>query len=235
MYCTDNRKKIKVGDILDDKKSIGLYAASLVNDGDVVGLGTGSTTEFTITELGRRIKEEGISIYGIPTSFQAKLSAMNSGIPLSSLDEHDIDIAIDGADEIDPKLCLLKGRGGALLQEKVIDYSAKKFFVVCEEKKLVEELGKDFPVTVEVFPLAYRKVFNILSSYGKPVLRIAEKKDGPVITDNGNFIIDLFTKVKNPKAIENEINNIPGVFENGIFTSKCNVVFMKNGEIKTLR
>lgn len=220
---------------MDDKKSVGIYAASLVKDGDVVGLGTGSTTEFTISELGRRIKEEGISIYGVPTSFQAKLSAIKSGIPLSSLDEHDIDIAIDGADEVDPNLCLLKGRGGALLQEKVIDYSAKKFFVVCEEKKLVDQLGKSFPVTVEVFPLAYRKALSLLESYGTPALRIAEKKDGPVITDNGNFIIDLFTKVTNPKSMENEINNIPGVFENGIFTSKCNVVFMKNGEIKTLR
>jgi len=147
-------------DILDDKKSVGLYAASLVTDGDVVGLGTGSTTAFTIIELGRRIREEGISIYGIPTSFQAKLLAVESNIPITSIDEHDIDIAIDGADEVDPTLCLLKGRGGALLQEKIIDYSANRFVVVCEERKLVEKLGKFFPVTIEVFHSHVGKSMN---------------------------------------------------------------------------
>jgi len=220
---------------LDDKKSIGLYAASLVKDGDVVGLGTGSTTAYTIIELGRRIREEGISIYGIPTSFQAKLLAVESKILISSLDEHDIDIAIDGADEVSPDLCLLKGRGGALLQEKIIDYSAKKFVVICEERKLVEQLGKSFPIPIEVFPMAYRKVFELLSSFGRPVLRNTDKKDGPLITDNGNFIIDLFTPIENPKSMEKELNNIPGIFENGIFTSKCEVAFMKNERIEVLK
>ena len=220
---------------MDDKKSVGLYAASLVTDGDVVGLGTGSTTAFTIIELGRRIREEGISIYGIPTSFQAKLLAVESNIPITSIDEHDIDIAIDGADEVDPTLCLLKGRGGALLQEKIIDYSANRFVVVCEERKLVEKLGKFFPVTIEVFPLAYRKVYELLSSFGNPVLRKGDKKDGPVMTDNGNFIIDLFTSIENPKYMEKELNDIPGIFENGIFTSKCEVVFIKDGKIVVLK
>ena len=220
---------------MDDKKSIGLYAASLVKDGDVVGLGTGSTTAYTIIELGRRIREEGISIYGIPTSFQAKLLAVESKILISSLDEHDIDIAIDGADEVSLDLCLLKGRGGALLQEKIIDYSAKRFVVICEERKLVEQLGKSFPIPIEVFPMAYRKVSELLSSYGRPVLRNTDKKDGPLITDNGNFIIDLFTPIENPKSMEKELNNIPGIFENGIFTSKCEVAFMKNGKIEVLK
>ena len=220
---------------MDDKKSVGIYAASLVKNGDVVGLGTGSTTAFAIMELGKRIKEEGISIYGIPTSFQAKLLAVESKIPITTLDERDIDIAIDGADEVDPTLCLLKGRGGALLQEKIIDYSAKRFVVVCEERKLVEKLGKSFPVTIEVFPLAYRKVFELLSSFGNPVLRKGDKKDGPVMTDNGNFIIDLFTSVENPKSMEKELNEIPGIFENGIFTSKCEVVFIKDGKIVVLK
>lgn len=220
---------------MDDKKSIGLYAASLVKDGDVVGLGTGSTTAYTIIELGRRIREEGISIYGIPTSFQAKLLAVESKILISSLDEHDIDIAIDGADEVSPDLCLLKGRGGALLQEKIIDYSAKRFVVICEERKLVEQLGKSFPIPIEVFPMAYRKVFELLSPFGRPVLRNTDKKDGPLITDNGNFIIDLFTPIENPKSMEKELNNIPGIFENGIFTSKCEVAFMKNGKIEVLK
>ncbi len=220
---------------MDDKKSVGVYAASLVKDGDVVGLGTGSTTAFTIIELGRRIKEEGISIYGIPTSFQAKLLAVESNIPITTLDEHDIDIAIDGADEVDPELCLLKGRGGALLQEKIIDYNADRFVVVCEERKLVEKLGKLFPVTIEVFPFAYRKVFEKLSTFGSPILRNAAKKDGPEMTDNGNFIIDLFTSVEKPKSMENELNDIPGIFENGIFTSKCEVVFMKSGKIVGLK
>ena len=101
---------------MGDKKIVGTYAASLVKDGDVVGLGTGSTTAFAIAELSNRIKNEEISIYGVPTSFQAKLLAIESNIPLTTLDEHDINIAIDGADEVDPKLYLLKGRG-SLLQE----------------------------------------------------------------------------------------------------------------------
>ena len=127
-------KEVKVGDIIgSDKKIVGTYAASLVKDGDVVGLGTGSTTAFAIAELSNRIKNEEISIYGVPTSFQAKLLAIESNIPLTTLDEHDINIAIDGADEVDPKLYLLKGRGG-WLQEKIIDYNADRFVVVCEKK-----------------------------------------------------------------------------------------------------
>lgn len=220
---------------MDDKKSVGEYAASLVKDGDIVGLGTGSTTAFTIKELGRRIKEEEISIYGVPTSFQAKLLAIESKIPITTLDEHDIDIAIDGADEVNPDLYLLKGRGGALLQEKIIDYCAKRFIVVCEEKKLVQTLGKSFPAPVEVFPMAYRNVLDSLKAMGKPVLRIAEKKDGPVITDNGNFIIDLYTTINNPKSMEKDLNNIPGIFENGIFTCKCEVILMKNGKIEFIK
>lgn len=220
---------------MDDKKIVGTYAASLVKDGDVVGLGTGSTTAFAIAELSNRIKNEEISIYGVPTSFQAKLLAIESNIPLTTLDEHDINIAIDGADEVDPKLYLLKGRGGALLQEKIIDYNADRFVVVCEERKFVDTLGKNFPVTVEVFPLAYRKVFQALSSFGTPILRAGDKKDGPMVTDNGNFIIDLFTSVKNPKSMEKDLNDIPGIFENGIFTSKCEVVFTKNGKVTILK
>lgn len=146
---------------MDNKKSIGIYAASLVKDGDIVGLGTGSTTAFTILELGMRISEEGLSIYGIPTSFQAKNLAVESKIPITTLDEHDIDIAIDGADEVNPELCLLKGRGGALLQEKIIDYAAERFVVVCEERKLVEKLGKSSPYQLKYFPLLTEKSRNI--------------------------------------------------------------------------
>ncbi len=222
-------------DNLDDKKSVGVYAASLVKDGQIVGLGTGSTTAFTIIELGKRMQNGEISIYGIPTSFQAKLLAIESKIPITSLEEYDIDIAIDGADEVNPDLHLLKGRGGALLQEKIIDYGAKKFVVVCEERKFVDTLGKSFPITLEVFPLAYRKVFESLLSLGKPILRIDERKDGPVITDNGNFIIDLYTSVKNPKSTEKELNDIPGIFENGIFTCKCEAIYMKKGKLEVVK
>jgi len=220
---------------VDDKESIGVYAASLIKDGQIVGLGTGSTTAFTIKELGRRIQNEGIKVYGIPTSFQAKLLSIESKIPITSLDEHDIDIAIDGADEVNPKLHLLKGRGGALLQEKIIDYNAKRFVVVCEERKLVDTLGKSFPVTIEVFPMAYKKVYTSILHLGRPVLRIDDRKDGPVITDNGNFIIDLYTSVNDPKSMENELNDIPGIFENGIFTCKCEAIFMKKGKLEVIK
>lgn len=201
------------------KKMAGYEAAELVKDGQVVGLGTGSTTHYFIQRLAEKIKEEEMEILGIPTSYQSQFLARKLGITMTTLDEHNVELAVDGADEVDPQLNLIKGGGAAHTMEKIVDSSAEKFIVIVDDSKLVDELGT-FPVPVEVIPQAFRFVAERLEAMdGKPELRIAERKDGPVITDNGNFVLDIqFQKISDPAALENELNTIPGVVENGLFT-----------------
>ncbi len=200
------------------KKRVGYEAAKLVNDGDVVGLGTGSTTHYFIEKLGIRIKNEDITILGVPTSYQSFFLGRDAGIQITTLEEHEVDIAVDGADEVDPKLNLIKGGGAAHTLEKIVDESAKRFVVIVDESKIVSELGS-FPVPVEVIPQATRTVRkHLVDMGGSPQLRMAEMKDGPVVTDNGNFIYDVKFIIKNPKKLETELNTIPGVVENGIFS-----------------
>jgi ribose 5-phosphate isomerase A len=200
------------------KRRVGYEAAKLVKDGDVVGLGTGSTTHHFIEKLGKRIEKEGMDILGVPTSYQSFFLARDSGIQITTLEEHDVDIAVDGADEVDPKLNLIKGGGAAHTLEKIVDSTASRFVVIVDGSKIVSELGS-FPVPVEVIPQATRPVKKTLIEMGgSPSMRMAERKDGPVVTDNGNFIFDVKLTIKNPKKMETEINNIPGVVENGIFS-----------------
>ena len=200
------------------KKRVGYEAAKLVNDGDVVGLGTGSTTHFFIEKLGNRIKTEEINILGVPTSFQSFFLGRDSGIQMTTLEEHDVDIAVDGADEVDPELNLIKGGGAAHTLEKIVDESAALFVVIVDETKMVAKLG-NFPVPVEVIPQSTRTVKqHLIEMGGLPELRMAERKDGPVVTDNGNFIFDVKFNIQNPKKLETELNTIPGVIENGIFS-----------------
>lgn len=222
------------------KQRVGVEAARMVEDGAVVGLGTGSTSAFAIEELGRRIREEGLSIVGIPTSYSAAMLAQKAGIVLRTLDdvEH-IDIAIDGADEVDPRKNLIKGGGGAHTREKVIDYLADLFVVVVDDSKLVRQLGETFPVPVEVLPMAVSPVVRRLKGLGgEPAVRMAVKKDGPVITDQGNFIVDVrFAGIHDPAALESAINNIPGVVENGIFAGAADVILVGvslTGEIRRI-
>ena len=201
------------------KKQAGYRAVELVKDGQVVGLGTGSTTHYFIQRLGEKIKEEEMEILGIPTSYQSLFLARESGITMTTLDEHNVELAVDGADEVDPQFNLIKGGGAAHTLEKIVDSSAEKFIVIVDGSKLVDELGA-FPVPVEVIPQAFRVVAERLEDMGgKPELRMAERKDGPVITDNGNFVLDIqFNKISDPSALEIELNTIPGVVENGLFT-----------------
>ncbi|MDI6643501.1 MAG: ribose-5-phosphate isomerase RpiA [Methanobacteriaceae archaeon] len=209
------------------KKRAGYEAAKKVKDGDVVGLGTGSTTHYFINQLGERIINEEIEILGIPTSYQSFFIARDSGINLTTLEEHDIDIAVDGADEVDPDLNLIKGGGAAHTLEKVVDNAARKFIVIVDESKMVKELG-NFPVPVEVIPQALKAVEkSLIELDGIPSLRMAKNKDGPVITDNGNFVIDTkFEKINNPLQLEKDLNNIPGVLENGIFSNMVDEVII---------
>lgn len=213
------------------KKNTGYEAAKEVLDGQVVGLGTGSTTHYFIEKLGMRIKEEDLDIMGIPTSYQSFFLAKDWNIPVTTLEEHDVDIAVDGADEVDPALNLIKGGGAAHTLEKIVDYSADRFIVIVDDSKMVKTLGK-FPVPVEVIPTASRIVSQILEDMGAATsIRMAERKDGPVITDNGNFVIDAeFGILNDPEDLEIELNSIPGVVENGIFSGVVDQVFVGTPE-----
>ena len=199
------------------KRAAGYRAADMIEDGMVVGLGTGSTVYYMIERLSVRVRE-GLRVTGIPTSFQTAIRAREAGIPITTLDDHPvIDIAVDGADEVDPKLRLIKGRGAAHLREKCVAAAAKHFVVVVDEQKVVKILSAQVPV--EVLPFAIMPVIAQLRSLGcDPVIREAVKKDGPVITDNGNFVVDCkFMEIKNPQKLETEIAAIPGVVESGLF------------------
>jgi ribose 5-phosphate isomerase A len=216
------------------KQQVGKVAADRVQSGSIVGLGTGSTTAFAIQALGDRLKSGDLKdIKGIPTSFQASVLAKQYGIPLTTLDEVDrIHIAIDGADEVDPQKQLIKGGGAAHTREKVVDGLAELFIVVVDQSKLVEKLGSTFPVPIEVLPMAVTPVMRALEKLGgQPELRMGVKKDGPVITDQGNMVLDVtFANIADPADLEKTLNNIPGVLENGIFVDLANVVLI--GEIQ---
>ena len=216
------------------KQEVGKAAAALVKSGSIVGLGTGSTTAYAIEYLGDRLKSGDLKdIVGVPTSFQAEVLSKQYGIPLTTLDAIDhIDIAIDGADEVDPHKNLIKGGGAAHTREKVIDYLAEWFIVVVDSGKLVDRLGSVFPVPVEVIPMALTPVMQAIKKLGgKPDLRMGVKKAGPVITDQGNMVIDVkFDTINDPVNLEKTLNNIPGVLENGIFVNCVNLVLI--GEVK---
>jgi len=216
------------------KQEVGRAAAAKVTSGSIVGLGTGSTTAFAIQFIGERLASGQLSdIKGIPTSFQASVLAKQHGIPLTTLDEVDhIDIAIDGADEVDPQLNLIKGGGAAHTREKVVDSLAEQFIVVVDNSKLVQVLGSTFPLPVEVLPMAVAPVTRALQALGgQPELRLGVRKDGPVITDQGNMILDVkFTAIEDPATLEKTLNNIPGVLENGLFVGVADVVLV--GEVK---
>lgn len=221
----------------DAKKEVALKAAMMVSDGQVLGLGTGSTAHYFIQKLGERIKEEEIEIMGIPTSYQSFFLARDCGIPLTTLDEHLPDLAVDGADEVDPDLNLIKGGGAAHTLEKIVDSAASKFLVIVDESKEVDKLG-DFPVPLEVIPSAYRPVSEcVKDAGGLPILRMAQMKDGPVITDNNNFVVDVqFSEIPKPHELEIALNNIPGIVENGIFAGIADEVLVATSDgVKSMK
>ncbi|MEM1256588.1 MAG: ribose-5-phosphate isomerase RpiA [Cyanobacteria bacterium P01_H01_bin.21] len=215
------------------KQEVGRAAAAQVKSGSIVGLGTGSTTAFAIQFIGERLAAGEITdVVGIPTSFQASVLAKKHGIPLTTLDEAPrIDIAIDGADEVDPQQNLIKGGGAAHTREKVVDGLAERFVVVVDSSKLVDKLGSTFALPVEVLPMAVAPVTRALAALGgTPELRMGVNKDGPVITDQGNMVLDVkFTGIDNPVELEKTINNIPGVLENGLFVGVADEVLI--GEV----
>src|SRR6266403_489166 len=213
----------------EEKEAAGRAAAKLVRDGDIVGLGTGSTAYFAVVALGERVKA-GLKIIGIPTSVHTADLARQLGIPLTTLDDHpEIDITIDGADEVDPKLNLIKGGGGALLREKVVASASKKMVVVADSGKVVPVLGK-FPLPVEVIAFARTVVERkIVALGGSPKLRV--KADGsPFVTDNGNEILDCsFGKIADPPALARELSVTPGVVEHGLFIVLAKLAIVGRG------
>lgn len=202
------------------KKAAGVKAASFVDNGMRVGLGTGSTTAHALKELGRRVREEGLKIVGTPTSFAAEMLAREERIPLVTLEEIDaFDIALDGADEVDPAFNLIKGRGAAQTREKIVESLAKEFVVLVDESKIVDRLGTKFPVPVEILPMALHPIQRALRQLGgDPKLRFGERKDGPVVTDQGFWIVDChFAEIDDAAALDRDIKLIPGVLDHGLF------------------
>jgi ribose 5-phosphate isomerase A len=202
----------------DLKKLAGEEAVELIKDGMIVGLGSGSTVEYTIRKLGKLVRG-GLRIHGIPTSVHTKRIAKEEQIPLTTLEDNPvIDITIDGADEVDSNLYLVKGGGGALLREKIIAFNSKKVIIVIDDSKIVKALGIDFPLPVEVFKFGWTSTKKRLEEFGCNVERRKIMADEPFITDNSNYILDCeFDRIDNPEQMEIDINNIPGVAENGLF------------------
>ena len=204
------------------KKAVAEAAVNEVTSNMVVGLGSGSTAAIMIKTLANKIKTGELKeIRGVPTSFQSEVLALELGIPLIDLVSVDqIDLAIDGADEVNPAYQLIKGGGACHVREKLVASRANKLLIVVDQTKLVKNLNEEFPLPVEVLPSAWKQVKDVIENMDAQCkLRMAEKKAGPVVTDEGNLILDVLFNggINNPKEIELQINNIPGVLENGLF------------------
>ncbi|MDH7518124.1 MAG: ribose-5-phosphate isomerase RpiA [Candidatus Thermoplasmatota archaeon] len=201
----------------DMKKIAGEKAAEYIKDGMIVGLGTGSTVEYTIKKIAEMVKN-GLDIKGIPTSMHTKKIAKEYNIPLTDLEENPvIDITIDGADEVDPNLNLIKGGGGALTREKIVAYHSKKEIIVIDETKIVKVLGVNSPLPVEVLKYGWSSTKKALEEFGCTV-ELRKIMNDPYLTDNSNYILDCdFEIIESPEQLEKDINNIPGVVENGLF------------------
>lgn len=212
------------------KKNAALEAVKHVKDGFIVGLGSGSTAAYAIEEIGDRIKREGLRVLGVPTSYQSVMLAVRCGIPLTTLEEHPkLDLAIDGADQIDEKLNLIKGMGGALTREKIVASASEKLVIVADESKKVKVLGENnHPVPIEALPFAVTLVMRKLEEIGgKPRLRERMEKVGPVVTDNGNLLIDVdFGLIKKPIDVENKLKKISGIVETGLFIEMADTVYV---------
>jgi ribose 5-phosphate isomerase A len=228
------------------KKQVGYQAVDdYVKSGMVVGLGTGSTAYFAVERVGELLKSGELKdVICIPTSERTKEQAESLGIPLVTLDTHSkLDVAIDGADEVDPDLNLVKGGGGALLREKMVEVMADKFIVIVDESKLCDGLGPGFPVPVEITPFCHehtmRQVAALPSCEGcKPVLRMGSSSNNKVdgdeiaVTDNGNYIVDLHfdEPIKDPRKMAEDIKKVVGVVDHGLFCDMSTAVIVAGSE-----
>jgi ribose 5-phosphate isomerase A len=221
------------------KKAAAEAAARLVESGMVVGLGTGSTAAYLVSALGRRVVQENLRIIGMPTSERTAEQARSVNIPLSTFAEHaEIDLTIDGADEILPgPLYLIKGHGGALLREKIVAAASKRMVVVADESKIVERLGSLVSVPVEVVPYGWQATEKKLAKLGgKPALRLGSDKK-PYVTDGGHYIIDCaFGPMNDPKEIAHHLDHVVGAVEHGLFLKFASEAFIGSPEgVKALK
>ena len=223
------------------KQAAGAEAADLVEPGMRLGLGTGSTTAYALHAIGRRVRDEGLDVRGVPTSFAAERLARRAGIPLTTLDDlyesngsapgngPVLDLALDGADEVSPDLDLIKGRGAAHTREKIVARQAERFVVLADPTKRVDRLGTKKPLPVEVMPMAASPVMRRLSDLGAdPELRMGQAKDGPVVTDQGFWVIDAAfdAAIEAPAAVDAALTACPGVLDHGLFLSMATHVYI---------
>ena len=215
--------------MISEKQRAAEAAVEYVKDGMIVGLGTGSTTEFAVKKLGEKVRD-GLAIRGIPTSDITKKQAEEEGIPLIDFSETIyIDLTIDGADEIDADLNMIKGGGAALLREKIVASASREVIIIVSSEKFVHQLGS-FPLPVEVIPFGWQVIFKQLETLGgSPNLRL--KQGQALRTDQGNYIIDCqFSQIIDAVQLEQLLNMIPGVVENGLFTGLCSRMIMADGD-----
>ncbi len=202
----------------EQKEKIAKEIAKIANDGDVIGFGSGSTSYLAAIEIENRIQNEGIKITAIPTSYEIKMLCTYLNIPTATLEEKRPDWCFDGADEVDSNNWLIKGRGAAMFNEKLNIAASTKNYILVDDSKIVNRLGEKFPIPVECNPkainLVKEELFKLAAN--EIELRKAVKKDGPVITENGNLILDVrFNEIK--EDLERNIKNITGVIESGLF------------------
>ncbi len=226
--------------IEEAKRKAVLRALEPIKNGWIVGIGSGSTTAHAVAELGRITKARKLEVSIVPTSHQIENLAIAHGLRILSMNEaFTIDYAIDGADQVErTSLNLIKGGGGAMLREKIVDSAARRLAIVVDESKLSRHLGGKQPVPLEVSPFAHKYVqTRITVMGGRAKLREGAGKVGPVITDNGNFVLDAdFGKIANPTRLERRLKSIPGLLETGLFVKMADVVYvgLNNGEVKLL-
>ncbi|XP_066535112.1 ribose-5-phosphate isomerase [Hoplias malabaricus] len=238
-----NGRRYSAAVMAEEAKKLAAYAAvdNHIQNNQVVGVGSGSTIVYAVDRLAERVRQEKLNIVCVPTSFQARQLILQHGLSLSDLDRHpELDVAIDGADEVDALLTLIKGGGGCLTQEKIVAGCAKHFIVIADYRKDSKVLGQQWKkgVPIEVIPMAYVPVSRAIAHRfgGEAALRMAISKAGPVVTDNSNFILDWkFETAQNWKEVNTAIKMIPGVVETGLFVGMAERVYfgMEDGSVKT--
>ena len=221
---------------MNDKQAVAIYAAKFVKDKMIVGLGTGSTANYFIEELARRKREENLNVTTVASSQMSMIKAQSLGLTVIALNQlAEIDLYVDGADEITPELSLLKGRGYDLVLEKLLAKAATQFLVVADKSKLVERIGTNFAIPIEVMPFAWQAAKHSLEQAGGVgYLRQNTAKDGLSITSHGSLVLDMvFDASINEESLNNLINNTPGVVEHGIFRKCASAIFIADNGLIT--
>ena len=215
------------GDLDSLKKAAALKAIEFVRDGMVVGLGTGSTAKHMVIALGEQVRA-GMKLRGVPTSAETAALARQSGIPLIDTENRwEIDVAIDGADQVDPHFNLIKGGGGALLQEKIVAASAKQFIVMVDHTKQVPVLGGSFPLPIEVIPFGWGSTAREIETLTESRVVLRERNGTPFKTEAGHLILDVrIDRIDRPGELEAALNLIPGVVETGLFVGRTNILIV---------